>query len=110
MDTFDQSQPQVYTTFRKMIHSYRDFQPDHGQVKFVALLLHGHGDISFGWRSVIPAFLAQGVRFIVPDLLGFGESSKPVDTEAYRLSLMALDMLEVLADAQVTENARVEFS
>jgi pimeloyl-ACP methyl ester carboxylesterase len=108
-DIFEQRQPQVCRTSRNMIYSYYDFQPDHGQTKSVALLLHGHGDLSYGWRSTVPTLLAQGIRCIVPDLLGFGESSKPVDIEAYRMRLMTADVLEVLTDARVPENARVEF-
>jgi pimeloyl-ACP methyl ester carboxylesterase len=110
MDGFDQRQPQVCTTSRNMIYSYYDFQPYHGQSKIVALLLHGHGDLSLGYHSTIPAFLAQDIRFIVPDLLGFGQSSKPVDSEAYRMRLMATDMCEILAHARVPENAPVEYS
>ena len=84
MDSFDQRQPQVCTTSRNMIYSYYDFQPYHGQSKIVALLLHGHGDLSLGYHSTIPAFLAQDIRCIVPDLLGFGQSSKPDNVAATR--------------------------
>ena len=108
MDLFDHRRAQVCTTSRKMIYTYYDFQPERGQCKTVALLLHGHGDLSLGWRTTIPSFLARGIRCIVPDLLGFGQSSKPVDPGAYRLLLMATDMCEVVADAGVQESVRVE--
>lgn len=107
---FDGDHQRVCRTSRNMVYNYYDFGTNKTETRLVALLLHGHGDLSFGWRSTVPGFLAAGVRCIVPDLLGFGSSSKPVDTPAYRLCLMAADMLELLADAHVTASAQVECS
>ncbi|MHC1704953.1 MAG: alpha/beta fold hydrolase [Tenuifilaceae bacterium] len=44
----------------------------------VVLLLHGITTYSFIWRNIAPA-LAQKYRVIVPDLLGCGDSDKPLD-------------------------------
>ena len=44
------------------------------------LLLHGFPTSSALWRREIP-LLAQGMRVIAPDLLGYGESDKPVDAD-----------------------------
>jgi 2-hydroxymuconate-semialdehyde hydrolase len=41
-----------------------------------AVLLHGHPTSSVLWRDLGPA-LSIGMRVIVPDLLGYGESEKP---------------------------------
>ena len=41
------------------------------------LLLHGFPDSSDLWRNQIPALVDAGLRVIVPDLRGFGESDKP---------------------------------
>jgi haloalkane dehalogenase len=46
------------------------------------LLLHGEPTWGFLYRRTIPA-LADAGRVVVPDLLGFGRSDKPVDPAAY---------------------------
>lgn len=44
----------------------------------VALLLHGEPTWSFLYRDVVADLVARGVRCVVPDLVGFGRSDKPV--------------------------------
>ncbi len=43
------------------------------------LLLHGHPQTVMMWEKVAPA-LAQDFFVIVPDLRGYGKSSKPAST------------------------------
>ncbi len=47
----------------------------------VALLLHGEPTWSFLYRDVIDVLVAAGVRCVVPDLVGFGRSDKPLRAE-----------------------------
>ena len=47
------------------------------------LCLHGEPTWSYLYRNVIPYFSAAGYRSIVPDLIGFGRSDKPVQRDAY---------------------------
>jgi haloalkane dehalogenase len=47
------------------------------------LLLHGEPSWSYLYRRMIPPLVAAGYRCIVPDLIGFGRSDKPVDVHAY---------------------------
>jgi haloalkane dehalogenase len=42
------------------------------------LLLHGEPSWSFLYRTMIPVLAAAGLRAIAPDLIGFGQSDKPV--------------------------------
>jgi haloalkane dehalogenase len=49
----------------------------------LVFLLHGMPSWSFLWRKVMPPLLEAGLRCVVPDLIGFGRSDKPTDTEAY---------------------------
>ena len=44
------------------------------------LFLHGEPTWSFLWRQVLPPVLDAGFRCVVPDLPGFGQSDKPVDS------------------------------
>lgn len=49
----------------------------------VTLLAHGEPTWGYLYRKMIPALVAAGRRVIVPDLIGFGRSDKPVDRAAY---------------------------
>jgi tRNA(adenine34) deaminase len=49
------------------------------------LCLHGQGDWSYRYRTVIAQLLAQGHRVVVPDLIGFGRSDKPKKEGAHSL-------------------------
>jgi pimeloyl-ACP methyl ester carboxylesterase len=88
---------------RNFIYSYYDIYPTQAKSDYIAILLHGHGDFSYGWRNVIPGLLEKKIRCIVPDLLGFGQSSKPVDVGSYKLKGMADDITDILKDAGAVE-------
>ncbi len=49
----------------------------------IVLLLHGEPSWSFLYRKMIPILSKHGFRVIVPDLIGFGKSDKPVDRSSY---------------------------
>ncbi|KAF2972302.1 hypothetical protein GQX73_g1321 [Xylaria multiplex] len=60
------------------------------------LLLHGYPSSCYDWRHQIRSLKASGYGIIAPDLLGYGDSSKPADPDAYRMKSMALHMAELL--------------
>jgi pimeloyl-ACP methyl ester carboxylesterase len=60
------------------------------------LLLHGWPDCGGLWRHQVPALAAAGYRVLAPDLRGFGDSSKPAETEAYAAPRMVGDVVGVL--------------
>jgi haloalkane dehalogenase len=49
----------------------------------VVLLMHGQPTWSYLYRHFIPILVAGGCRVLVPDLVGFGRSDKPVAVSAY---------------------------
>ncbi len=49
----------------------------------VALLLHGEPSWSFLYRKMVPVLVDGGFRVVVPDLVGFGRSDKPVEESDY---------------------------
>ena len=49
----------------------------------VALLLHGEPSWGFLYRDVVRELTGRGIRCVVPDLIGFGRSDKPVDQADY---------------------------
>jgi haloalkane dehalogenase len=47
------------------------------------LLLHGQPTWSYLYRSVVTGLTARGLRAVVPDLIGFGRSDKPLARTAH---------------------------
>ena len=47
------------------------------------LCLHGQPSWSYLYRKMIPPLVQAGHRVIAPDLVGFGNSDKPVNREDY---------------------------
>jgi pimeloyl-ACP methyl ester carboxylesterase len=70
------------------------------------LLLHGFPDSAGLWRHQIPALKDAGFRVVAPDLRGFGDSDKPAEIEAYRISHSVADLTHVL-DALEIETTHV---
>jgi haloacetate dehalogenase len=63
------------------------------------LLLHGYPQTHVMWRKVAPR-LAQDFTLVIPDLRGYGDSSKPPagsDNENYSKRALALDQVEIMA-------------
>ncbi len=63
----------------------------------VSLCLHGPGDWSYGWRTLLLQQTAIGQRVICPDLIGFGKSDKPKKASIHTLQWHAQVLLELLA-------------
>lgn len=70
------------------------------------VLLHGFPDSHLLWRNQAVALLNAGYRVIIPDLRGFGESSKPQEAERYGVLGLVGDVLGIL-DAVGVERAHV---
>jgi haloalkane dehalogenase len=51
------------------------------------LLLHGQPSWSYLYRHMIPPLAAAGYRVVVPDLVGFGKSDKPVQQSDYNYQM-----------------------
>jgi haloacetate dehalogenase len=63
------------------------------------LLLHGYPQTHIMWRKVAPR-LAEHFTLVIPDLRGYGDSSKPPggpDCAAYSKRALALDQVETMA-------------
>jgi len=50
-----------------------------GKNKPVVLLVHGEPNWSYVYRNMIAGLVEKGYRVIVPDLIGFGKSDKPIN-------------------------------
>jgi haloalkane dehalogenase len=47
------------------------------------LLMHGEPSWCFLYRTMIPVLVAEGLRCVAPDLVGFGRSDKPTERTDY---------------------------
>ncbi len=95
--------------------SYKDFNVSRGlnyhyyfsspqdTAKPYLLFLHGFPSTSYDWRYQINFFADQGYGLIVPDMLGYGGTAKPLETEAYKSSLITKDIVDIL-DHEGAEN------
>lgn len=61
------------------------------------LLLHGEPTWSYLYRHMIPVLTKAGFRCIVPDLIGFGRSDKPVDRSVHTYKFHVDTMAELIA-------------
>lgn len=81
-----------------MVRGYRIHYLDEGPADGeVILLMHGEPTWSYLYRKMVPVLNAAGYRTIVPDLIGFGRSDKPIsmDTHTY---LFHVDAIAELVD------------
>ncbi|WP_338674664.1 alpha/beta hydrolase [Streptomyces sp. SCSIO 30461] len=72
----------------------------------LVLLVHGFPESWYSWRRQLPALAEAGYRAVALDVRGYGRSSKPAPTDAYRM----LDLVEdnvALVHALGEENAVV---
>lgn len=60
------------------------------------LLLHGVPTSSWLYRKIIPSLLKKGYRVIAPDMLGYGNSAKPVGYEVYSPENTGKRILELM--------------
>ena len=62
------------------------------------LLVHGHPETWYAWRKIMPT-LAQHYTLIVPDMRGYGDSSKP--ETGYEKHIVAEDLHQLLQSLNV---------
>ncbi|KAJ4467013.1 alpha/beta-hydrolase [Lentinula aciculospora] len=89
---------------RGLVYHYYSTPAEAG--KPVLLFLHGFPSTSYDWRHQIAFFQDQGYGLIVPDMLGYGGTAKPVDPHFYASSLISRDMVDLL-DAENVDEAIV---
>lgn len=72
------------------------------------VMVHGAGLGASGpvhFHANIDAFVDAGYRVVVPDLIGFGASGKPVDDQGYPLERFTDTLVEALARAGIARAA-----
>lgn len=93
---FENLQGYDFRPFYFVINGYRIHYLDEGEKNAPPIfLLHGEPSWSYLYRKMIPILVEAGFRVVVPDLLGFGRSDKPIKTKAYSYQLH-VDMISEL--------------
>ena len=89
----------MITTRRSYTYSYYVSQTK-GE-KGTIILLHGFPEYADMWADQIKIFERLGYTCIAPDLLGYGRTSKPIDTEAYNSEGQSQDIIDIMKTEQV---------
>ncbi|KAH8812689.1 epoxide hydrolase-like protein [Xylogone sp. PMI_703] len=90
----DQFACKTFVTSRSFTYTY--YHLNHNNGKPTLLLQHGFPDDHNLWCTILPYLTQSPYSILVPDLLGYGGSSKPSDTASYNSSGMADDLAEIL--------------
>lgn len=62
----------------------------------VVMLIHGFPESWYSWKNQIQPLKDAGFRVIVPDMRGYGQSSKPTEIAAYRITELVGDCVRIL--------------
>ncbi|GGV73163.1 epoxide hydrolase [Streptomyces griseoloalbus] len=62
----------------------------------LVLLVHGFPESWYSWRHQLPALAAAGYRAAAVDVRGYGRSSRPAATDAYRMLELVEDNVAVV--------------
>ncbi|WP_202530800.1 MULTISPECIES: alpha/beta fold hydrolase [unclassified Streptomyces] len=62
----------------------------------LVLLLHGFPESWHAWRHQLPVLAAAGYRAVAVDARGYGRSSRPGDTEAYRAVALVGELVSLV--------------
>jgi soluble epoxide hydrolase / lipid-phosphate phosphatase len=82
------------TTNRSYTYSYY-VSPTRGRNGTI-ILLHGFPEYADMWVDQVKEFESLGYTCIAPDLLGYGGTSKPTDTEAYNSEGQSQDIVDIM--------------
>ena len=60
------------------------------------VLCHGFPELAFSWRHQVYPLAEAGFRVLIPDMRGYGASSRPADADAYDGLTLAGDLIGLL--------------
>jgi len=60
------------------------------------LCVHGFPDLWYGWRYQIGPWVRRGYRVVVPDMLGYGGTQKPIEASNYSTKKLCADLAALL--------------
>ncbi|KAG2022587.1 hypothetical protein CC2G_000324 [Coprinopsis cinerea AmutBmut pab1-1] len=90
----DLSHYKQVTVSRGYKYNYYAVPPVEG--KPTLLFVHGFPSTAQDWRRQVAYFKPKGYGFIIPDMLGYGGTDKPLDHEAYVGTAIAKDLYDIV--------------
>lgn len=60
------------------------------------LCVHGFPDLWYGWRFQIKPWVEKGYRVVVPDMLGYGKTDMPLNSDEYSTKKLSNDLAALL--------------
>ena len=69
--------------------------------KSTVLFLHGFPSTRRDWQHQVANLSAAGYGVIAPDLLGYGDSDRPLNIKAYNLKRMSQHLMEIVDNEKV---------
>ncbi|KAI7976260.1 hypothetical protein EIK77_010733 [Talaromyces pinophilus] len=87
------------TTSRR--YGYVHTEPKDGSVTI--LFLHGFPSSSYDWRHQIQYFSSKGFGILAVDLLGYGDTDKPLSVSEYKTKKIASEIIEILDLENITK-------
>ena len=94
MDQLADFEQKSFKTSRGYIYNYYLYNPA-SATKPAVILSHGWPDNAFLWADIVPALLSSGHPLLIPDMLGYGGTSKPTATQEYNIKSLADDLYEL---------------
>jgi soluble epoxide hydrolase/lipid-phosphate phosphatase len=91
------------TTLNGQKYSYILSEPQNRTATDTIFLIHGFPDISYGWRNQIPFLTSLGLRVVVPDMLGYGNSSTSPDPKFMTYKRAADDIAALAAELKLSK-------
>lgn len=90
----------ISTRFNKPVKIYYEDLGDHNLP--ILIMQHGDGNSSEDWKSLgYTEKLTAHLRIVMIDYLGFGQSDKIYDANAYTMPLLASDTIAVIKHANI---------
>ncbi|KAI1772421.1 epoxide hydrolase [Hypoxylon cercidicola] len=69
-----------------------------GKPTATVLLVHGFPDLGMAWRYQVPYLLSLNLQVIVPDMLGYGQTSAPKAIEEYTMKNISAHMAGLIKE------------
>ncbi|KAF5365415.1 hypothetical protein D9758_010818 [Tetrapyrgos nigripes] len=72
------------------------FSPSRSSKQAYIFFVHGFPSTSHDWHHQVTFFQERGYGIIVPDMLGYGGTSKPTDPTLYRFDAISKDLIDIM--------------
>ncbi|KAI0180911.1 epoxide hydrolase [Hypoxylon sp. FL1284] len=69
-----------------------------GKPTATVLLIHGFPDLGMAWRYTVPYLVSMNLQVIVPDMLGYGQTSAPDGIEDYTMKNVSAHMVGLVKE------------